>query len=252
MRLQLAVLLACGFPGTVVAASPPALDWSARRVQVHIDTVPLGRLDVFEGARRRWLDRVRAGGVYRPDGRPLFFSARREGVQTYFTFYPFATWADLDTRASATTHTEAEVGGKAAVEDYDSGDVALVTPHHSEIWLRQTGLDLSPGGGPPLREVDARHARMELREMPVGATRDRLDAVWPEVKRLLTEAGYPLTLRAHWSLFGSGRLVFLWLSRDSVPAPLPPPVQQRLDAAAPLRETILLVRRDDLSNLPRE
>jgi hypothetical protein len=230
--------------------SPPVLDWAAPRVSVHVDTVPVDKVEVFEGARRRWLARVREGGAYRPDGRPLFFSGRRDGLETYVTLYPFSTWTDLDARAAATRSTEAAVGGKAAVEDYDSGDAALVAPHRSEIWLRQVGLDYAPSV--PLRAVEARTARLEVREMPVGAATARLDAAWPGVIRLLTDARYPLTARAYWSLFGSGQLVLLWLGGDATgaAAPLPAAVKGRLDAVAPLREVLHLARRDDLSNLP--
>jgi hypothetical protein len=230
-------------------AQDPVLDWSAPRVLVHADTVAADKVEFFEGARRRWLARVRAGGVYRPDGRPLFFSGRGDGVLRYLTFYPFATWADLDARSAATKRTEAAVGGKAAVDDYDSGDKALVPPHYSQLWYRVADLDYGPRALP-----EARALRLELREMPVGATADVLDPVWPEVQRELTAVKYPVACRGYWSLFGTGHLVLLWLAPDSAALDAAPPLsaalKARLEAAAPLRDSLRLERRDDLSNLP--
>lgn len=244
---------------TLPVASPaapqdPVLDWSAPRMQVHVDTVDADKVELFEGARRRWLARVRAGGTHRPDGRPLFFSGRRDGVQTYLTFYPFSTWGDLDARSAATRRTEAAVGGKAAVDDYDSGDAALVPPHYSQIWYRQSELDYAPPGAPTRALSEGRNLRFELREMPVGASADALDAVWPEVQRELSAARYPVAVQAWWSLFGTGHLVLLWLAPDAAaldgPLPLSAALRARFEAAAPLRDAVRLEGRRDLSNLP--
>jgi hypothetical protein len=251
MRLAPSFMFALALAAPLPAVPrDPVLDWSAPRVLVHADSVAADKVELFEGARRRWLARVRKDGAYRPDGRPLFFSTRRDdGVVRYLTFYPFATWGDLDARGAATKRTEAAVGGKAAVDEYDSGDQALVPPHYSQVWYRLADLDYAARSLP-----EARALRLEMREMPVGATADALDAVWPEVQKELTVAGYPVAARGYWSLFGTGHLVLLWLAPDGAaldPAlPLSSALRTRLDAAAPIRETVRFERRDDLSNLP--
>lgn len=243
------------------AASDPVLDWTASRVQVHVDTVAETGVPVFEGARRRWLTRLRgAGGAYRPDGRPLFFSGRRSGVTTYLTFYPFATWSDLDARSAATKRTEAAVGGEAAVQDYDLGDAALVPPHHSQIWYRLPDLDYVPPGS-TISLPEARELRLEMRAMPVGSA-PGLDDVWPELQKALAEVRYPVACRAYWNLFGNGELVLAWMtSQAGAPAapafdaalagrPGAAALLAKLEARAPVREIVRLERRDDLSNLP--
>jgi hypothetical protein len=71
------------------------------------------------------------------DGRPLFWHARSSRAgQTFFTFYPFGAWADLEARRQMVVRTEGIVG-KDAVKAYDSGEEAY------EIERR---LDLSYSG----------------------------------------------------------------------------------------------------------
>jgi hypothetical protein len=242
---------------------PPVLDWAAPRVQVHIDNIAADKVPVFEDARRRWLGHLHEAGRYLPDGRPLFFSNRRGSVQTYLTFYPFATWTELDLRAAATGRTEATVG-KAAVDDYNSGDAALVPPHHSEIWLREPDMDYVPAGAARLGPAGASQIWLEAREMPAGAAAADADKLWDEVKARLAEVRYPLTCRAYWSLFGRGQLVLLWLAPDDAALRDAPGLEtalsapggsadlaKRLEAALPVRLKLTLDRRDDLSNLAR-
>jgi hypothetical protein len=254
--IALSVLFACAS-----GARPPVLDWSATRVQVHVDNVAADQIAVFEDARRRWLAKLHDSGRHLPDGRPLFFSGKRGHVQTYLTFYPFTTWADLDRRAAATKRSEATVG-KAAVDDYDSGDAALVPPHHSEIWLRLPNADYAAPSAPSLNPRDARRILLEAREMPVGAGAEAAKALWDDVRQRLSQARYPLNGRAYWNLFGSGQLVLLWLGPDAEQVDSAPRIEDllrtqtggadvasRLEASYPVRLRLTLERRDDLSNL---
>jgi hypothetical protein len=234
-----------------------ALDWNAKRLHVHIDSVDAARIELFEGARRRWLLTLQESG-HLNDGRPLFWSGRRGSVQRYFTFYPFSSWSELDARSAVATRTN-EAVGKAAVADYDRGDEALVPPHVSEIWLREPDLDYVPPGGAPLTELTANEATLEFRGMPTGEHASQLDLVWGDVRKSLVKAGYPLPCRAYWNLYGRGELVLLWLAPDAGSLDAAPPLAEalgrtsalsaRLDALVPIRETLKIERRIDLSNL---
>ena len=117
------------------------LDWSGSWRWVHIDNVDAAQASVFESARHGWLQVLERDGVRLGDGRPLFWSARGDSVDTYLTFYPFTRWVDLDTRGEMVQHTQ-EVVGEEAVKAYDAGDAALVPPHMSQIWRRRPAADV--------------------------------------------------------------------------------------------------------------
>lgn len=240
----------------------PVFSWEAPRRNVHIDKVSVAGAAPFEAARKRWLGRLRAEGNFLPDGRPLFWSGDRAGVRTYFTLYPFQTWADLEARAAATARTQAIVG-QAALTDYDSGDSALVPPHTSEIWARIPGYDYLPAEAAPLDERAARRGWIELRQMPTGDAGHALDPLLARANEVLAQADYPLTCRVFYSVFGRGELVLLWLAPDEAARqaagsqaeelarrPDLAPLLAEIEALMPLRERIAIERRDDLSNLP--
>src|ERR1044072_7908510 len=75
-----------------------SLDWSSPMRWVHVDSVRSDKAAIFEAARLRWLKALRQESYRLPDGRPLFWHAKKGKVQTYFTFYPFAHFAELDAR----------------------------------------------------------------------------------------------------------------------------------------------------------
>lgn len=253
-RLLGAGLLLTACVGTRPPAAPPAraagpvLDWDARMLWVHEDHVAAAGVARFEGARRQWLERLRADGGSLADGRPLFFAEELpDGGRVYRTFYPFAAWADLDRRAAAKGAVEARLGA-AALADYDAGDAALVPPHHSAIWTRLTDSDLAPSAGAgDLRR--AAFARLELRTLPTASAAAELDAVWREVQRT---RGTTDACRVFWNLYGGGELVLFWPKADRAATaenPLPPTLSARLEAVAPLLSVHTLVRRDDLSTV---
>jgi hypothetical protein len=249
-------------PVTAPGSGAPVLVWEVPRRNVHIDKVSVAGAEHFEASRRRWLGRLRAGGTFLPDGRPLFWSGTRDGVRTYFTLYPFQTWSDLEARAAATAKTQ-KIVGPEALTDYDSGDSALVPPHTSEIWARIAGYDYLPIEAVPLDERTARRGWIEFRQMPTGAGGQALDPLLTRAYETLAQAGYPLTCRAFHSAYGRGELVLLWLAPDEATLqaaasqagelarrPDLAPLVAEIEALIPLRERIAIERRDDLSHLP--
>lgn len=260
-------LLACA---SLTAEAPPApvagtLDWSAPHRWVHVDTVGRDGVALFEGARLRWLKALRAGAAPLPDGRPLFWSGDHEGLRTYLTFSPFGEIAELDARGRLVAETQARLG-EQAVKDYDSGDAALVPPHYTQIWRRQPDDDfVSPVAG-ELTELTAAHARLQLLQLDLQAA-ERVDVNWKEVRELLARQRYPLTCRVLTSRYGLGQTMLLWLAADAESLRRATPLLELLRQApgeprgvalareySTLRaqqQQLDLVRRDELSNLPR-
>ena len=140
------------------------LDWQAPKRWVHVDTVDPKKALLFENARRAWLAVLHQDGQVLGDGRPLFWQARGGPVYTYFTFYPFRRWAEMDTRAEMIDQME-KVVGEEAVKTYDLGDAALVPPHYSQIWRRVPRSDITSSGSASLTEVTNGVPRSRLREL---------------------------------------------------------------------------------------
>ena len=98
---------------------------------VHIDKLEPSKTNLFERARREWLETLLARGV--SDGRGHFFQIRDFG---FLTLRLFDSFTDLE-------HIRKERGSvadpvdRASRERYDLGDAALVAPHRSEIWQRE-------------------------------------------------------------------------------------------------------------------
>ena len=235
----------------------PVLDWGASGRWVHVDHVDPERVALFEDARRGWLRALEVDGGRLPDGRALFWSGEHGGAAVYYTFWPYDGWTDLAARGEAAAATQARVG-EAAVEAYDAGDLALVPPHHSALWNRLADSDYVPAAG-SLDETTAAHARIEYRRMATGAEGPVLDALWTEVQQALTTAAFPATARPSWNLYGGGELVLMWLSAEpsagagwiAAADGAAPGLAGRIEAVMPLLDEVALVRRDDLSNLPR-
>jgi hypothetical protein len=241
------------------------LDWSGPWRWVHIDNVDAAQVAVFESARHGWLQVLERDGVRLGDGRPLFWSARGEGVDTYLTFYPFTTWVDLDTRGEMVTHTQ-EVVGEEAVKTYDSGDAALVPPHMSQIWRRRVAADVVWAGTDSLTELTARRGRFERRQVD-WVRWDQYEACWKTVQEALVAQSYPLACRVFANTYGGvqGDLMLMWLAPNDAAYAGAPGVANVLEkqlgaekAAAVMAELALLfpvteswemTRRDDMSNL---
>ncbi len=250
-------------------ADPPVthrdLDWSGPWRWVHIDNVDAAQAAVFESARHGWLQELERDGVQLGDGRPLFWSARGDGVDTYLTFYPFTRWNDLDVRGEMVTQTQAVVG-EEAVKTYDTGDAALVPPHMSQIWRRRPAKDVVCAATDSLTEVTARRGRFERRLMDWERW-EAAEACWTTVQEALVAQSYPLACRAFANTYGGvqGDLVLMWLAADEAAYAGAPAVADVLEkqlgvgkAAAvlaeleelfPVTESWEMTRRDDMSNL---
>jgi hypothetical protein len=246
---------------TTAESSAPRLDWTAAWRWVHIDRIDPARIALFEDARRTWLATLGPPGRRRQDGRALFFSGRDGDAAIYYTLYPYATWSDLDARSAAAKATQQAVG-TTAVQAYDAGDAALVPPHRSELWTHLDGSDVIVANEPAL-EPDARAIVIEYRRMPTAEAGAEFDRVWSRLQKALQERGDTATVRAYWSLYGSGELVLVWLAHDeSMLAPSNDGLAKvgrsdggaamlaDLERLAPRRTRLALTRRDDLSNLP--
>ena len=202
------------------------LDWNASRRWVHVDNVDSRKVAVFEAARLRWLNVLRRDDLSLPDGRALFWCSRRDSVHTYFTFYPFGDYADLDKRARAIKETE-RIVGPAAVADCDLGDVSLVLPHFSEIWTQEKAYDFDSPAQVGLLEPNAGAARVEVRQETMGAEK-HIASLWSQIAKALAEHRYPMSCRSYFSAFGTGRITSLWLAKDSAEMALAPSVRDIL------------------------
>lgn len=241
------------------------LDWQAPKRWVHIDTVDPQKVQIFENARKTWLVTLRKNGQLLGDGRPLFWQTRGGAVYTYFTFYPFRRWAEMDTRGEMIDQTEKVVGADA-VKTYDLGDAALVPPHYSQIWRRVAGSDITWSGSASLTEVTAAVGRMELHE--VGFENwEEFELSWKAVQEALAAQKYPLACRVFSNAFGrnQGEYILMWLASDAAQyhgaATLKAALQQALgvpkskallaslEKTFPLQKSIEIEKRMDLSNL---
>src|SRR5262245_18736536 len=187
------------------AQEPPRthadLDWQAPYRWVHIDNLDSAKAARFEGARKAWLQTLRKDGVLLGDGRPLFWHARSSRAgQTLFTFYPFRAWADLDARREMIDRTQKAVG-EEAVKAYDRGDIALVSPHYTQVWRREPDYDIASGAARDLTEVTAMVGRLEVHTMDVRRS-DDVDKAWKRIANALSSTGYPLACRAYSSTYG--------------------------------------------------
>lgn len=264
----LAVVVWCVVAGIASADTPLThrdLDWSGSWRWVHIDNVDAAQAAVFESARHGWLQVLARDGVRLGDGRPLFWSAQGDSVDTYLTFYPFTSWVDLDTRGEMVTHTQ-EAVGEEAVKTYDTGDAALVPPHMSQIWRRRPAKDVACAGTDSLTEVTARRGRFERRMMDWERW-EAAEACWQTVQEALVAQSYPLACRAFANTYGGvqGDLMLMWLAPDEATYAGAPAVAEVLEkqlgaekAAAvmaelevlfPVTQSWEMTRRDDMSNL---
>jgi hypothetical protein len=242
-----------------------SLDWSSPMRWVHVDSVRSDKAAIFEAARLRWLKTLRQDTFLLPDGRPLFWHARKGKVQTYFTFYPFARFADLDARRESVLKTQQSVG-QAKVADYDSGDVALVSPHYSQIWQRSPGYDFVPSDKSDLSELTAVFGRLDI--LQKDQQTDRVEPLWKEISGALALQKYPLTCRSFFTTYGTGQVVRIWLAPSREVYENAPRMQDavarqlgkkkaitlfaELNKVLEIRQTFEIEKRPDLSNLGLE
>ena len=225
MRSFLAVTLLAsllGSPARALATRQAAAAWKYRAV--HVDTVDPAKLSQFEGARREWLETLKAKHL--TDGRGYFLQV--DG-SSFLTLCPFASFAELD-RRGATGSKVTEFVGRDAQARYDArSDDALLPPHRNEIWSREAELDFTPEHA-PLDELSAGAGRMVLEELrPAPSAGEAYQRAWEVIRQVLTAAKYPLTRRTFSSTYGSGKLISLWLAKN----------HEELTAAAPVEAVVL-------------
>jgi hypothetical protein len=266
--LVLGLLSLLVFPGNLRAEDAPRshanLDWEAPYRWVHVDNLDPAKAGRFESARKSWLEALRKDDALLGDGRPLFWHARASKAgQTFFTFYPFRTWADLDARRLMIDRTQKELGEKA-VKEYDRGDVALVSPHYSQVWRREPDYDIASEAAKDLTERTAMAGRLEVHGMDVRRSED-VDRAWKRIANALASSGYPLACRAFSSTYGRGEVMLFWLAKDDdayrAARPLRAEMERQfgkkeaeklanaLQQNFPLQESYEVERRPDLSNL---
>ena len=205
------------------------LDWSGPYRWVHIDNVDTTKAATFEDARTGWLRVLRKKDGWLDDGRALFWHARAGAVQTFFTFYPFRRFADLDARRETVGRTN-EIAGRAATDAYDLGDAALVAPHHSEIWRRDPDQDVAAPAVAALTELTAAAGRLDFLQ-PDIQKEGRLERLWKTVRETLEARNYPLACRTFRSVFGTGEIVRLWLAPDAATMASAPSISSVLEKA---------------------
>lgn len=240
-----------------------SIDWSAPYRWVHVDNVAPDRGPVFESARAGWLQALRQGDSLLADGRPLFWGHRAKERSTYYTFYPFAHFSDLDARGAAARATQAAVG-REALQRYDSGDSVLVAPHYTEIWRRSAEDDYVPEDGASWTERTACCGWLEVRA-PSFTNGAELDSLWKELKAGLAAERFPLVCRVFQNVYGPRDCFCLWMAPDESALQAAPPLADvmtrrlgaekarefwtRLDAVFPVTSSLPVARRPEMSNL---
>lgn len=255
------------FTATSAQAGPltthATLNWNAPFRWVHVDNVGPDHGPVFEGARAGWLGALHQGDSLLADGRPLFWGHRAKDRSTYFTFYPFARFGEMDTRSEAVRATQAAVG-QEAVERYDSGDSVLVAPHYTQIWRRLPEDDFVPVGGESWTELTACCGWMETRA-PSFSDGAEVDSLWKELRTGLAAERFPLVCRVYQNVYGPRDVICLWMAPDGEALHAAPRIadvmirrlgaakaeefQKRFDAVFPVTSSVSVERRPEMSNL---
>jgi len=241
-----------------------APDWSAPYRWVHIDNLDAAKAPVFEDARRKWLAALHREKGTLDDGRMLFWHSKSGDPQTFFTFYPFTKYADLDARRATALQTN-ELAGKEAVDAYRAGDVALVPPHRTEVWQRDPDFDFAAPGNEKLDEATANAGRIEMQQEDLQRG-ERIAELWKQMRDALAQQRYPLVCRAFRSAFGSGQIVRMWMARDAETLRSAPSLDTAIAATLgeakgkallaewtalhATQKAYAIERRADLSNLP--
>lgn len=188
-----------------IRLSTAPYDPKAQFRAVHIDTLDPFLQPLFEESRREWLKVL--ASHHTSDGRGFMFQLDRHTLVTLRSFNSFTEYDALrDFRASI----DKRLGdGGEARRTYDSGDVALRTPHNSEIWERDTDLDYR-GNGNPISEYTAGYMQMVVEHVDSN----EYGEAWKEIAAALEKAKYPLPRITFSSTLGSGNEISLWLAPD--------------------------------------
>ena len=187
-------------------STTPAFDPSAKYRAVHVDTLDPRLQHVFEEARIAWLKVLVAHRT--TDGRGFFL--QRDG-NTLITLHSFNSFTEYDALRAFRAAVAERIGpgGEQAGQQYDLGDVAITSPHNSEVWSRDTDFDYhAPGAA--LDEYSAGYMQMVVEQI----RSDDYAAAWKDISAALTAAKYPLSRIGFFSMLGSGRQIGLWLAPD--------------------------------------
>ncbi|MGO8970412.1 MAG: hypothetical protein ACLQDQ_12660 [Myxococcaceae bacterium] len=209
---QVFALLLLSWSGRSGAASPlPCValttapyDASARFRAVHVDTLNPKLQDVFVDARRGWLKVLSLH--HTTDGRGHFL--QRAG-NTFLTLRSFNTFAEYDALRAFRAAVGERLGpeGERAGQEYDRGDIALTSPHNSEVWSRLDNFDY-PGQEPQLNEYTAGYLQMVTEQV----SSEDYQAAWKDIRAALAAVHYPLARITFFSTLGSGKHITLWLA----------------------------------------
>lgn len=242
------------------AAPTRAAPLSANYRSVHIDSIAPDKMEQFEGARREWLGELHR--AHASDGRGVFLQV---GANRFYTMRSFAQFSDFDTRGEVINRSLAAVP-KGAAERYDRGDTALIFPHASEIWELDPNLGYTPAKG-ALTEWTATCGWMVFEDVqPDPPSSDRYWSATGEINSALAEGHYPLTRLSFRTVYGSGRVVTLWLAPSRAELESTETVESAVarvrgaaraaelkaacDASVVQRDTQPLIVRKDLTNMP--
>jgi hypothetical protein len=184
----------------------PAFDASAKYRAVHVDTLDPRLQHVFEDARIQWLKVL--ADHHTTDGRGFFLQRDGNTLLTLRSFNSFTEYDALRAFRAAVGERIGE-GGEKAGQQYDLGDVAITSPHNSEVWSRSEDSDYR-APGPALDEYAAGYMQMVVEQV----RSDDYDAVWKDIRAALEVAKYPLSRISFFSMIGSGRTINLWLATD--------------------------------------
>jgi hypothetical protein len=140
------------------------------------------------------------------DGRGFFF--QRAG-STFLTLRSFNSFAEYEALREFRATVAARIGpdGEKAGAEYDRGDVALLSPHNSEVWTRLEALDYH-GTGPELSEYTAGYLQMVVEQVSSEA----YEETWKQIHAALASARYPIGRKTFFSSLGSGKHVTFWLA----------------------------------------
>lgn len=236
MRFLAILLAACAAPH-----APPTTP--AKRYTVHIDTLQPDKATQFEEARRAWVATLREH--HATDQRGRFYEVKGVG---FVTLRPLGTFAELDGRAAA---RKSALGGvpPESLKRYDEqSDAVLAFPHTSEVWEIDDDLGYAPAANALDLATAGRIAMVVEEVRPDSASEAAYQRAWDARRRELIAAKYPLTRVTLRSVFGSGRLVTMWLAHSEAElaaTPLPEPSGSDVVVR---REQQLVIPRPDLSS----
>ena len=197
-----------GASGSTAQSEPtlttPQYDASATYRAVHIDTLDANFWPRFVETRRLWVQLQRARGTN--DGRGAYYEVDHH---TLISMRSFASFDEYHSLQAFRARVAERMGptGRADEAAYDAGDVALRTPHASEVWQRDPSFDFH-GVSPSLTEYSFGYAHVTY-ESVISAD---FDAAWSEIDQALKAANYPLTRIAFYSVLGTGKEISFWLA----------------------------------------